>query len=206
MFSKSNVLVLSMLESSDWNSNQDESPAPAVMTALLGVASAVLFMTGLLVSESFGEFALDIDLKPFFLPYLLIALSRYGIPTLSVGLGGAIGEGILDVFEGYELDDPIGFLGYVLGFTAFGWYLKSVADDPRAPLSLTVGAVLGAFVQAVFEGIAFFIFEASADPLNAVLSVAGNTVAHGVVLGAVPLVIILPYIRERAGSQMPVQK
>jgi len=86
---------------------------------------------------------------------ILLFLTGYTIPTLSVGLGGAIGEGILDVFEGYELDDPIGFLGYVLGFTAFGWYLKSVADDPRAPLSLTVGAVLGTFVRAVFEGIAF---------------------------------------------------
>ena len=88
-----------MVESSDVEPEPDESPAPAVMTALLGVASAVLFMTGLLVSESFGEFALDIDLKPFFLPYLLIALSRYGIPTLSVGLGGAIGGGILDVLD-----------------------------------------------------------------------------------------------------------
>ena len=65
---------------------------------------------------------------------ILLFLTGYTIPTLSVGLGGAIGEGILDVFEGYELDDPIGFLGYVLGFTAFGWYLKSVAEDPRAPL------------------------------------------------------------------------
>ena len=136
MFSKSDVLVLSMVGSSDVEPEPDESPAPAVMTALLGVASAVLFITGLLVSKSFGEFAFDIDLKPFFLPYLLIALSRYGIPTLSVSLGGAIGEGILDVFEGYEVDDPIGFLGYVLGFTAFGRYLRSVADDPRAPLSL----------------------------------------------------------------------
>ena len=188
-----------MVRSSDVEPEQDESPAPAVMTALLGVASAVLFMIGLLLSESFGEFALDIDLKPFFLPYLLIALSRYGIPTLSVGLGGAIGEGILDVFEGYELDDPIGFLGYALGFTAFGWYLKSVADDPRAPLSLTVGAVLGAFVQAVFEGIAFLVFEASADPLNAVFSVAGNTITHGVLLGAVPLGLILPRAHERTG-------
>jgi hypothetical protein len=195
-----------MAKTSGESLEPDEPPAPPVMTALLGVASAVLFMGGLLISETFGELALDVDLKPFFLPYLLIALSRYGLSTLSVGLGGAIGEGILDVFEGYELDDPIGFLGYILGFVAFGWYLESVADDPRAPLSLTVGAVLGAFVQAVLEGIAFFIFEASASPLDTALSVAGNTVTHGVVLGAVPLIIILPYLRERIGSLMPVQR
>jgi hypothetical protein len=176
------------------------------MTALLGVASAVLFMAGLLVTESFGEIALDIDLKPFFLPYLLIALSRYGLPTLSVGLGAAIGEGILDIFEGYELDAPIGFLGYVLGFTAFGWFLDSVADDPRAPLSLTAGAMLGAFVQALFEGVAFLIFKAGASSLDAAISIAGNTATHGVVLGAVPLVIILPYVRERTGSLVENEK
>jgi hypothetical protein len=175
------------------------TPDSTVKTVLLGVASAVLFGLGLLVTESVGEIALDVDLKPFFIPYLLIALARFGIPTVSIGLGGAIGEGVLDVFEGYELDDPIGFIGYVIGFVAFGWYLNEVADDPTTPTSLMIGAMLGAFVQAVFEGFAFFVFQASAGPLDAVLHVGGNTVTHGILLGGIPLVLLLPLLRDRVG-------
>jgi hypothetical protein len=164
---------------------------------LLGVASAVLFGLGLLLTESVGEFAVDVDLKPFFLPYLLIVFSRYGVGTLSIGLGAAVGEGVLDVFEGYELDDPVGFIGYVLGFTAFGWYLNEVAADPDSTRSLAVAAVLGGFVQASFEGLAFLVFGAETGPRAATLSVLGNTVTHGVLLGAVPLVVLVPVLRDR---------
>ena len=175
------------------------------MTALLGVASAVLFITGLLVSESFGEFALDIDLKPFFLPYLLIALSRYGIPTLSVSLGGAIGEGILDVFEDYELDDPIGFLGYVLGFTAFGWYLRSVADDPRAPCRC--GRRSARCVRpSGLRGYRFLYFRGDCGPAQGGAQRRWQHRHPRRRPHAVPLVIILPYVRERAESLMLVQK
>ncbi|RLM57242.1 hypothetical protein DVK02_05530 [Halobellus sp. Atlit-31R] len=177
-------------------------PSETVKTAFLGVASALLFVSGLLVTEAVGEVALDVDLKPFFLPYLLIALARYGVPTLSIGLGAGIGEGLLDVFEGYELDDPIGFLGYVLGFTVFGWYLNEIADDPTAVRSLSVGAILGAFVQALFEGFAFFIFGSTAGLSQALLSVVGNTATHGVVLGAIPLVLLYPVVRERVGTRL----
>jgi hypothetical protein len=147
-------------------------------------------MIGLLVTEMVGEVAVDVDLKPFFVTYLFLAVVRFGIPTLVVGLGAAVGEGILDVFEGYELDDPIGFLGYVVGFTAFGWYLDKVADDPTRPRALAVGAVLGAFVQALFEGLAFFAFDPAATFVDASISVGGNTLTHGVLLGAIPLVLL----------------
>ncbi|MFB6301180.1 MAG: hypothetical protein ABEH65_13075 [Halobacteriales archaeon] len=177
-------------------------PGTTRRVALLGIASAFLFGVGLLVSEEVGEVALDIDLKPFFLPYLLIATCRYGLPTLSIGLGAALAEGFLDVFEGYELDDPIGFLGYVIGFTAFGWYLNKIADDPENPRSLTIGATLGAFVQAVFEGFAFLLFESGSGPYETILSVLGNTAAHGVVLGAVPLVITYPLFKNQIKSRL----
>ena len=165
-----------------------------------GIASGVLFGIGLLVTESVGEIAVDIDFKPFVVPYLLIAINRYGLSTLSVGLGAALGEGAIDVVEGYELDDPIGFLGYVGGFMTFGWYLYEVADDPTSWISLTIGATLGAFVQAIFEALAFLLFEAAAGPLDATISLFGNTLTHGIVLGAIPLVVLvraLPALQER---------
>jgi hypothetical protein len=180
----------------------DAAPEANGHTLLFGVASGGLFLVGLLVTESVGEIAVDVDLKPFFVPYLLIAVARYGIPTLSVGLGAALGEGVLDVSEGYELDDPVGFIGYVLGFTAFGWYLHGVAEDPSATSSLVVASILGAFVQAVFEGFAFLVFDSRAGVGAAALSVFGNTVAHGVVLGAVPLVLLYPLARDRTASRV----
>lgn len=164
---------------------------------LLGLASAILFALGLLITESVGEVVIDVDLKPFFIPYLLIAVARSGIPTLSVGLGAAIGEGVLDIFEGYELDDPVGFIGYVAGFNVFGWYLHEIADNPSSKRSLTIGAVLGAFVQALFEGIAFLTFGATAGGFGATISVLGNTITHGLVLGALPLIVLLPRLRRR---------
>jgi hypothetical protein len=164
--------------------------------AALGLASAVLFGLGLVVTESVGEVAVDVDLKPFFIPYLLVMVTRFGIPTLSIGVGAAIGEGLLDIVEGYELDDPVGFLGYVIGFIVFGWYLSEVADDPTATRSVAAAAVLGAFVQASFEGVAFLVFEA-ATPTEAAVSILGNTVTHGALLGAVPLVVVVSSFAER---------
>jgi len=169
------------------------------MSILLGLAGAVLFGAGLLLTEAVGELAVDVDFKPFFVTYLFLSVVRFGIPTLIVGLGGALAEGVIDVFEGYELDDPIGFLGYMIGFTAFGWYLAERADDPASPRALTVGALLGAAVQALFEGIAFLIFESSAHLFDASVSVIGNTISHGLLLGAIPLVLLRPRFCQLIG-------
>jgi len=178
----------------------DEGVGDAGIDPLLlvgvGLTSGLAFAVGLLLTEAPGELALDVDLKPFFLPYLLIAVVRYGLPTLSAGLGAAIGEGVLDLVEGYELDDPIGFIGYVVGFTIFGWYLHRVALDPTGRRAQVIAAVLGAFGQATFEGLAFFMFATTANPLDAALSVVGNTVTHGVVLGAVPFVLLYPWLAQ----------
>lgn len=161
------------------------------------LTSAVVFALALVVTESFGEVAVDVDLKPFFLPYLMLATVRYGLPALSIGLGAALGEGVLDIFEGYELDDPIGFIGYVVGFMAFSWYLREVVSDPTRTRSQVVAAILGGFVQAVFEGAAFLAFAPAAGLEQAVVSVLGNTVTHGLLLGAIPLVALLSALRPR---------
>ena len=163
----------------------------------LMLTSAVVFALALVVTESFGEVAVDVDLKPFFLPYLMLATVRYGLPALSIGLGAALGEGVLDIFEGYELDDPIGFIGYVVGFMAFSWYLREVVSDPTRTRSQVVAAILGGFVQAVFEGAAFLAFAPAAGVEQAVVSVLGNTVTHGLLLGAIPLVALLSALRPR---------
>lgn len=148
------------------------------------------------MTESVGEVGTDIDFKPFFIPYLLVVITRFGPPTLLIGLGAAIGEGILDIFEGYEIDDPVGFLGYVLGFVVFGWYLHEVADDSTSWRALTGAALLGAFVQAFFESFAYFVFDTSAGVMQAGLSLFGNTLSHGFLLGAVPLVILAPTVQD----------
>lgn len=91
-------------------------------------------------------------------------------------------------------DDAVGFIGYVVGFTLFGWYLHRVADDPTARRTQAVAAILGAFGQAAFEGLAFVLFATDAHTLDAVASVLGNTLTHGVVLGAIPLVRLYPWL------------
>lgn len=163
--------------------------------ALLG-ASALVFAAGVTVSELGGELAHDVDFKPFFLVYLLVALVGFGGSTLAIGLGAAIGEGFHDLAEGYEPDEPLGFLGYLAGFMAFAWVLHRVAPDPGNRRYQVGAAVAGAFVQALFEGFAF-LFERDFTPNEAILSVAGNTVTHGLLLGAVPLVALYPLLATR---------
>lgn len=166
----------------------------------LVLGSAILFGIGVGIAEMVPEVGVDIDLKPFFIIYLLIGAVPFGVPTVSLALGGALGEGFLDVFEGYELDDPFGFLGYVFGFYVFGWYLHEVASDPTSRYSLVVAALLGAFVQAVFEGLAFVIFQPDVGLAGATLSILGNTVTHGLLLGAVPLFVLYPVFHDRLES------
>jgi hypothetical protein len=161
---------------------------------LLGVGGAV-FAVGVGLAELGGELGSDVDFKPFFLVYLLVALVSFGGPTLSLGLGAAVGEGFHDLIEGYEADEPLGFIGFVVGFVIFGWMLHRVAPHPDDRRWQVLAAVFAAFVQALFEGVAFlFISEFSVG--KAVLSVAGNTVTHGVLLGAVPLVALYPFVAD----------
>lgn len=164
---------------------------------IFGGASLVLFAAGLELTEGVGEILTDIDLKPFFIPYILIALVRYPNPTLSIGLGAALGEGLLDVAEGYELEDPIGFIGYVVGFTVFGWYLHRVASDPGSRRAQVLAAIFGALVQATFEGLAFLAIATDANLVAVAISIAGNTITHGVLLGAIPLVLLYPPLVTR---------
>jgi len=173
---------------------EETERTPARRVVRYAVVAATTFAVSLVITETPGEIALDVDLKPFFVPYLLIAALGYGLRTFSVAIGAAVGEGVIDVFEGYELDDPIGFLSFGAGFVLFGWYLHRVADDPARAKALTIAAVFGAFVQASFEGFAYYVFGPASTMQDAVLSVLGNTITHGVVFGAIPLVLLAPVL------------
>jgi len=184
-----------------------EHPSEEVVTGTVDVGAslkrlvtlltvgAVVFALGVGVAELGGELGNDVDFKPFFLVYLLVALVSFGGPTLALGLGAAMGEGVHDLIEGYEADEPLGFIGFIVGFAVFGWLLHRVAPDPGDRRWQVSAAVVGAFVQALFEGFAF-LFVTDVTPVEAGMSVAGNTVTHGVVLGAIPFVLLYPLVAD----------
>jgi hypothetical protein len=161
--------------------------------AVAFAAGATLFAAGLLVTEGLGEVALDVDFKPFVIPYLLLTVFPYGMSTLAVGTGAAVGEGLLDVVEGYEFDDPFGFVGYVAGFAAFGWVVHRVAPDPTDRRWQLAAALVGALVQGLFE-VAGFALLADPTAVEVAVSAAGNALTHGVLVGGLPLVALTPSV------------
>lgn len=161
-----------------------------------GVAAGGLFAAGLLVTEGVGEVGLDVDFKPFVLPFLVIATAEFDERTLAASVGAGLGEGLLDVVEGYEADDPFGFLGYVVGFLVFGWLLREVAPDVTDGRWQALACLAGAATQACFEGAAFYVLS-DVGARQAALSVLGNTVTHGLLLGAIPFVVLFPAVRRR---------
>lgn len=178
------------------NTQGKETAAPAGGQATASKAMvvaalvAVLFFFGLLIFERVPEIPVDIDFKPFFIPFLFLALLPRGLPTLAVPLGAAVGEAIGDIIEGYEVDDPFGFAGYFLGFALAGYLMSG------RPLSwgrVTAACFVGSLVQAVIEALAFLAFGEEGLWIT-VYSALGNTVTHGLVLGAlvtVPLAFAL---------------
>ena len=153
---------------------------------------AVLFFFGLLVAERIPEIPVDIDFKPFFIPFLFLALLPRGLPSLGVAVGAAIGEGIGDVLEGYEIDDPIGFVGYVVGFVVAAYLIKG---QPLSWVRVGLACIAGAGVQAVIEASSFLIFGEEGLTVTATTA-AGNTVTHGIVMGAI---ITIPLVRVLHG-------
>lgn len=156
-------------------------------TTLITLAgmTAVLFVGGLGITEAVGEIPPDIDFKPFFIIYALMYFVPWGTPTVAVAIGGGLGEAIGDVIEGYEVDDPFGLVGYIIGFTVAGYLLKDTDADDYIRLSLA--AVIGALVQILIEALGVLIISGDAASVYATI-VAGNTLTHGVLLGLLPLI------------------
>lgn len=162
------------------------------------VLSAVLFFLSLIPLEAIPEIPVDIDQKAFFIPLMLVALLPVGKPTWAAAFGAALGEGMRDMIEGYELDDPIGFIGYVIGFTIAGYLIGA---KPRNWLRLTAAALLAATVQAAFEA-SSFLLVAEASVRVALLSWAGNTITHGLIGGVLPSLFIVPVLHGRIERYM----
>ena len=155
--------------------------------------TAVLFFFGLLVTERIPEIPVDIDQKPFFIPFLFAALLPLGPPAWAVGLGAALGEGFGDILEGYEPDDAFGFVGYVICFVVAGYIIR---NRPRN-WGLVIAAVLvGTFLQSVIEASTFLLFGEEALTV-AIWSAVGNTITHGVIWGIIPLLILIPLLHGR---------
>jgi hypothetical protein len=150
--------------------------------------SAVLFFFGLMALEPIPEIPVDIDQKPFFIPLMLAALRPLGRPAVAVGIGAALGEGMGDLLEGYELDDPFGFVGYVIAFTLAAYI---IGNRPLRKVRLVGAAVLAGSLQAMFGAATFLILGQEAFSVAA-WSWFGNTLTHGLLGGAIPLVFAVP--------------
>lgn len=164
------------------------------MTSLVVIAglTAVLFAGALAIGEGLGEIPPDIDWKAFFVVYTVITFVPWGTPTIAAAVGATLAEGILDFFEGIEPDEPFGWTGYIVGFTVAGYFMK----DPSNKVKLAIGAVAGAFVQFAIEGLVFIVIENKAMSVY-LTALAGNTVTHGIILGAIPLIPTVAALRGR---------
>jgi hypothetical protein len=164
------------------------------LTSLVVIAglTAVLFAGALAIGEGLGEIPPDIDWKAFFVVYTVIVFVPWGTPTIAAAVGATLAEGILDFFEGIEPDEPFGWAGYVVGFTVAGYFFK----DPSNTTKLAIGAVLGGFVQFAIEGLVFIVVEGEAMSVY-LTALAGNTLTHGVILGAIPLIPVVSALQGR---------
>lgn len=161
---------------------------------IVAVVVAVTFFLALTFVEAIPEIPVDVDFKPFFIPMAFAALvPRAWGPLLAVGLGGMLGEFMRDLLEGYEIDDPIGAVGYVVGFVV-GGYL--VGNRPLNKARLAFAVFMSGFLHAVIEVTALLLFDSELMKV-AIWSAVGNTVNDGIILGAIPAVLLMPRLYGR---------
>ncbi|MGB6300287.1 MAG: hypothetical protein WBF90_29520 [Rivularia sp. (in: cyanobacteria)] len=160
---------------------------------VIAVLCSVIFFLALTLFEAVPEIPVDIDLKPFFIPLAFVALVPKGMPVVAVSLGAMLGEFLRDLLEGYELDDPIGAIGYVVGFVIAGYI---VGSNPLNKFRLFIAAMVSGLVHAVIEATSFLIFSTETWSV-ALWSAAGNTITDGLLGGAIPLILIMPHLYGR---------
>lgn len=162
-------------------------------TTIVAVLCATTFFLALTILEAVPEIPVDIDAKPFFIPVALAALVPLGRPVLAVAVGAMGGEFLRDMLEGYEIDDVVGAVGYVVAFTLAGYV---VGDRPLSRVRLTLAVVLAGAVHAVVEASSLVLFDSELVAV-AVWSAVGNTVGDGVLLGVFPLLGLAPVLYGR---------
>ncbi|MBX6378859.1 MAG: hypothetical protein IRY95_09990, partial [Clostridia bacterium] len=94
--------------------------------------------------------------------------------------------GVGDLLEGYEVDDPVGFVGYILALAAAA---RLVEGRPERRLRLLAAGLVAGAVNAVPEAFMMYLLD-GVPALRAVLSAAGNTAVHGLLLGSLPLAFL----------------
>jgi hypothetical protein len=171
---------------------------PTSKLIVIAVLCSVFFFLALTLLEAIPEIPVDIDFKPFFIPLAFVALVPVGKPMVAAGLGASLGEFLRDMLEGYEIDDPFGAVGYAVAFIMAG---ALIHNQPLNKGRVFVAAVLAGFVQALFEAGAFLLFGEETLKI-AVWSAIGNTITHGFLMGAIPLVRIIPQLHGRIERYM----
>ena len=167
--------------------------AKKIKLTVLTVLTAVTFFLGLTLFEAIPEIPVDIDFKPFFIPMSFAALVPMGWPLFAVSLGGLLGEFLRDLLEGYEIDDPIGAVGYVIGFYIAGYI---VGNHPLNKIRVAIAAATAGFIHAAIEATAFILFSQETVYI-AFWSAIGNTITDGIILGAIPTPFIVPQLYGR---------
>lgn len=165
----------------------------APQLVVVAVMCAVMFFIALTLFEVLPEIPVDIDFKPFFIPLAFVVLLPRGAPVFAAAIGAMLGEFLRDALEGYEIDDPIGAVGYVVGFVAAAYV---VGDRPLSRVRLVVAAAVAGALHAVIEASSFVLFSAETAWV-AIYSGLGNTLADGLVMGALPLVFVVPALHGR---------
>lgn len=167
--------------------------AKTIKLTVLTVLTAVTFFLGLTIFEAIPEIPVDIDFKPFFIPMSFAALVPLGEPLFAVSLGGMLGEFLRDMLEGYEIDDPIGAVGYVVGFFIAGYV---IGNHPLNKIRVAIAAAVAGFLHAAIEATAFILFSEETAYI-ALWSAIGNTITDGIILGAIPTPFIVPQLYGR---------
>ncbi|MGY1855151.1 hypothetical protein [Modestobacter sp. SYSU DS0290] len=168
-------------------------PVSSSRMTIVAVLCATTFFLALTLLEAVPEIPVDIDAKPFFIPVALAALVPLGRPVFAVALGAMGGEFLRDMLEGYEIDDVIGAVGYVVAFAAAGYL---VGDRPLSKVRLTVAALAAGALHAVIEASSLVLFDSELFSI-AVYSAIGNTLADGLLLGVFPLLGLVPLLYGR---------
>jgi len=166
---------------------------PTSKLIVIAVICAVLFFLALTLREATPEIPVAIDFKASFIPLAFVALLSVGTATFAVVLGATLGELLRDMLEGYEIDDPIGAIRYVVGFVLAGYI---IGTRPLCRARLIVAGAGSGFAHAVIEASSFLLFSKETMEI-ATWSATGNTITHGVIMGAILLLFLVPRLHGR---------
>jgi hypothetical protein len=168
------------------------STAYKAKLVVISVLVGVTFAIGLFLFDFF-EIPVDVDFKPFFIPLVIAILVPNGWPLVAVAFGSVLGEALRDFFEGYEIEDIPGLIGFFIAFILAGYL---IGNDPLNKTRVFLVATFTGILQAAFEA-ATFLFFGDVGVWVAAWSWFGNSVTHGIIMGAIPTIWLVPQLHGR---------